>query len=81
MSAGSTDVLIVGAGPTGLARAARIRWFRVGFRIVDRQVDRAPAGETVPTTRWRTPATCSRPGHSAESPLSQVKAGLDRCPV
>jgi 2-polyprenyl-6-methoxyphenol hydroxylase-like FAD-dependent oxidoreductase len=41
MSAGSTDVLIVGAGPTGLALAAQLRWFRVGFRIVDRQVDRA----------------------------------------
>jgi 2-polyprenyl-6-methoxyphenol hydroxylase-like FAD-dependent oxidoreductase len=33
--------LIVGAGPTGLALAAQLRWFVVPFRIVDRAFDRA----------------------------------------
>jgi 2-polyprenyl-6-methoxyphenol hydroxylase-like FAD-dependent oxidoreductase len=33
--------LIVGAGPTGLALAAALRWFGVPFRIVDRSADRA----------------------------------------
>jgi len=40
MSAGSTDVLIVGAGPTGLTLAAQLRSFGTAFRIVDRQLDR-----------------------------------------
>jgi 2-polyprenyl-6-methoxyphenol hydroxylase-like FAD-dependent oxidoreductase len=38
---GALDVLIVGAGPTGLALAAQLRSFGVGFRIVDRSLDRA----------------------------------------
>jgi 2-polyprenyl-6-methoxyphenol hydroxylase-like FAD-dependent oxidoreductase len=33
--------LIVGAGPTGLALAAQLRWFGVPFRIIDRSIDRA----------------------------------------
>jgi 2-polyprenyl-6-methoxyphenol hydroxylase-like FAD-dependent oxidoreductase len=33
--------LIVGAGPTGLALAAQLRWFGVPFRIIDRSQDRA----------------------------------------
>ena len=33
--------LIVGAGPTGLALAAQLKWLGVPFRIVDRSVDRA----------------------------------------
>jgi 2-polyprenyl-6-methoxyphenol hydroxylase-like FAD-dependent oxidoreductase len=33
--------LIVGAGPTGLALAAQLRWFAVPFRIIDRSFDRA----------------------------------------
>jgi len=33
--------LIVGAGPTGLALAAQLRWFGVPFRIIDRALDRA----------------------------------------
>ena len=32
--------LIVGAGPTGLALAAQLRWFGVPFRIVERSLDR-----------------------------------------
>ena len=32
--------LIVGAGPTGLALAAQLRWFGVPFRIVERSFDR-----------------------------------------
>jgi 2-polyprenyl-6-methoxyphenol hydroxylase-like FAD-dependent oxidoreductase len=34
------DVLIVGAGPTGLALAAQLQAFGTGFRLVDRQLDR-----------------------------------------
>jgi 2-polyprenyl-6-methoxyphenol hydroxylase-like FAD-dependent oxidoreductase len=34
------DVLVVGAGPTGLALAAQLRAFGAGFRVVDRQRDR-----------------------------------------
>ncbi|WP_031497945.1 FAD-dependent monooxygenase [Streptomyces bicolor] len=34
------DVLVVGAGPTGLALAAQLRAFGTGFRIVDRSLDR-----------------------------------------
>ncbi len=35
------DVLIVGAGPTGLTLAAQLQTFGVTFRIVDRLLDRA----------------------------------------
>jgi 2-polyprenyl-6-methoxyphenol hydroxylase-like FAD-dependent oxidoreductase len=35
------DVLIVGAGPTGLTLAAQLRAFGVTFRIIDRNEDRA----------------------------------------
>ncbi len=35
------DVLIVGAGPTGLTLAGELRALGVSFRIVDRQPDRA----------------------------------------
>ena len=34
------DVLIVGAGPTGLTLAAQLARYRTSFRIVDRQLDR-----------------------------------------
>jgi 2-polyprenyl-6-methoxyphenol hydroxylase-like FAD-dependent oxidoreductase len=34
------DVLIVGAGPTGLALATQLQTFGVGFRIIDRLLDR-----------------------------------------
>jgi 2-polyprenyl-6-methoxyphenol hydroxylase-like FAD-dependent oxidoreductase len=37
-------VLIVGAGPTGLALAAQLRWLGARFRIVDRSLD--PAHES-----------------------------------
>ena len=36
----SVDVLIVGAGPTGLALAAQLEAFGATFRIIDRQADR-----------------------------------------
>ena len=35
------DVLIVGAGPTGLTLAAQLRTFGVRFRVIDRALDRA----------------------------------------
>ena len=35
------DVLVVGAGPTGLTLAAQLRAFGARFRIIDRQLDRA----------------------------------------
>lgn len=35
------DVLVVGAGPTGLALAAQLAAFGASFRVVDRQLDRA----------------------------------------
>ena len=41
MGATPTDVLVVGAGPTGLALAAQLEAFGTGVRIVDRQLDRA----------------------------------------
>ena len=41
MSGGSTDVLIVGAGPSGLTLAAQLRLFGTAFRIIDHQLDRA----------------------------------------
>ena len=33
--------LIIGAGPTGLALAAQLRWFDVPYRIIERSLDRA----------------------------------------
>jgi 2-polyprenyl-6-methoxyphenol hydroxylase-like FAD-dependent oxidoreductase len=36
----TTDVVIVGAGPTGLALAAQLQQFDTRIRIVDRQLDR-----------------------------------------
>jgi 2-polyprenyl-6-methoxyphenol hydroxylase-like FAD-dependent oxidoreductase len=38
-AASDVDVLIVGAGPTGLALAAELRSFGVSFRIIDRAPD------------------------------------------
>src|SRR5712691_1453048 len=35
------DVLVVGAGPTGLALATQLQAFGVRFRIIDRAADRA----------------------------------------
>ncbi|MEU9371764.1 FAD-dependent monooxygenase [Streptomyces avermitilis] len=35
------DVLVVGAGPTGLALAAQLRSYGTAFRILDRSLDRA----------------------------------------
>jgi 2-polyprenyl-6-methoxyphenol hydroxylase-like FAD-dependent oxidoreductase len=35
------DVLVVGAGPTGLALASQLRLFGTRFRIIDRSLDRA----------------------------------------
>ena len=37
----AVDVLIVGAGPTGLTLAAQLRSFGVPFRLIDKNVDRA----------------------------------------
>jgi 2-polyprenyl-6-methoxyphenol hydroxylase-like FAD-dependent oxidoreductase len=39
--ANDLDVLVVGAGLTGLALAAQLHWFGVRFRIVERSLDRA----------------------------------------
>jgi 2-polyprenyl-6-methoxyphenol hydroxylase-like FAD-dependent oxidoreductase len=36
----ATDVLVVGAGPTGLTLAAQLHAFATPFRIIDRQLDR-----------------------------------------
>ena len=41
MAGGVTDVLVVGAGPTGLTLAAQLQTFGTPFRIIDRQPDRA----------------------------------------
>jgi 2-polyprenyl-6-methoxyphenol hydroxylase-like FAD-dependent oxidoreductase len=37
----SLDVLVVGAGPTGLALAAQLQLYGLRFRIIDRHLDRA----------------------------------------
>ena len=37
----SVDVLVIGAGPTGLSLAAQLQQFGTRFRIVDRSLDRA----------------------------------------
>src|SRR5690606_1395202 len=38
---GHVDVLVVGAGPTGLTLACQLARFGVRFRIIDKQPDRA----------------------------------------
>jgi 2-polyprenyl-6-methoxyphenol hydroxylase-like FAD-dependent oxidoreductase len=35
-----TDILVVGAGPTGLALATQLQAFGARFRLIDRQLDR-----------------------------------------
>ncbi len=37
----NTDILIVGAGPTGLMLACQLQRFGISFRIIDKQIDRA----------------------------------------
>ena len=37
----NTDVLIVGAGPTGLMLACQLQRFGISFRIIDKQMDGA----------------------------------------
>ena len=39
----SVDVLVVGAGPTGLALAAQLREFGVRFRIIEQRLDGQPS--------------------------------------
>ena len=41
MTAAQVDVLVVGAGPTGLTLACQLARFGVRFRIIDKQPDRA----------------------------------------
>ena len=41
MSQPEVDVLVVGAGPTGLALASQLARFGIRFRIIDKQLDRA----------------------------------------
>ena len=41
MTATEVDVLVVGAGPTGLTMAGQLARFAVRFRIIDKQPDRA----------------------------------------
>ncbi|MGJ3558500.1 FAD-dependent monooxygenase [Streptomyces sp. INA 01156] len=52
------DVLVVGAGPTGLALAAQLRSYGARFRIVDRCLDRVRESRRLPSSpapwrRWR----------------------------
>lgn len=39
-----TDVLIIGAGPTGLMAAVTLAQYSVQFRVIDRKPDRTKAG-------------------------------------
>lgn len=57
------DILIVGAGPTGLALAAQLDLFGIRFRIVDRSVDRAR--ESLPWPSRPEPSNCPRSWDSA----------------
>ena len=51
--ADQVDVLVVGAGPTGLILAAQLQRYGVSFRIIDRALDRAHESRAlaVPSTR------------------------------
>jgi len=48
------DVLVVGAGPTGLTLAAQLRAFGATVRIVDKLLDRAPESRALAVQ----PRTC-----------------------
>lgn len=56
MSTHQVDVLVVGAGPTGLALAAQLQAFGTDFRVVDRQ---AAASTASPATGSSTTPTVS----------------------
>ena len=49
------DVLVVGAGPTGLTLAAQLRALGATVRIVDRQLDRVQESRALVSSRapWR----------------------------
>ncbi|MBV9242014.1 MAG: FAD-dependent monooxygenase, partial [Acidobacteria bacterium] len=44
---GTTDVLIVGAGPTGLALACQLARFGIDFRIIDKKEDTTPYSKAI----------------------------------
>lgn len=47
MSDQAVDVLMVGAGPTGLALATQLRTYGIPFRIVNRTLDRVHASRAL----------------------------------
>lgn len=51
-----TEVLIIGAGPTGLMAAVTLAQYGVQCRIIDRKLDRTKAGHasgSLLLARWR----------------------------
>lgn len=47
MTSSSVDVLIIGAGPTGLELAIELSYHNVNYRIVDALPEPAPGGRAL----------------------------------
>jgi 2-polyprenyl-6-methoxyphenol hydroxylase-like FAD-dependent oxidoreductase len=76
------DVLVVGAGPTGLALAAELRAFGVSFRLIDRQPDRVHESRAL-AVQPRTLEVLARHGVTGElvdrgNPTVQLRMHLGR---
>jgi 2-polyprenyl-6-methoxyphenol hydroxylase-like FAD-dependent oxidoreductase len=59
---GDVDVLMVGAGPTGLVMAAELRYHGASARLIDARVDRAHESRALGVTEPRLQAREARAG-------------------